>query len=303
MIRGAIATRSRRPGLAAWLALTCSVVAPPSPILAQSRYTVEDNEGTIRDCSFVVDASSGMASDAESFRVRFYKCFNRSIRLEVDRLAGFAGVPQDVAIGGTTFDLWDIFSPLNIGVDVIEDDTNLADPAGNCFSMAEMDAFFNNNQDAPSADSGDWNVWAAFVDCDTGGVCGRMFRGASNERDGFAVFTNAITGWCAVTGATPCFNGNGCNQVGLFTNANQAILRTTAHELGHALNLCHNNGDDTCSDCGGTTVMNQSGRLAVGWGYGWSAASTNHINNSPNSCIQPGTSTSFGNCAQNLCTC
>jgi hypothetical protein len=224
------------------------------------------------------------------------------VRLEVDGLSGLATVPLNVPRGNAAWDLPAIYSVQRIAVDVAPDDTGLGDPAGNCFSLGEMDAFFNANRDAAVTGTGDWNVWAGMVDCDDAGAFGRMFRGAANERDGFAVFVNAITGWCGVTGTTPCVTGPGCQVAGLLT-PNQAILRTTAHELGHALNLCHNNGNDACSDCSGTTVMNQSPRLSNTWDFGWSNDETNHISNSPETCIEPGTGTPFGSCPQNPCTC
>ena len=58
-------------------------------------------------------------------------------------------------------------------------------------------------------------------------------------RTGFAVFVDSLRNSTTIT------------------NDNQAYLRTTAHELGHALNLLHRDGD------GSETIMNQTGRLVM----------------------------------------
>jgi hypothetical protein len=184
-----------------------------------TRFNADPGAGSNRQCNFRADPSVGGTEVADSHFVRYYKCFNRRIRLEVDRQAAIGGIPQSVAQGGAPWDLWSIFAPLNLGVDVIEDDINIPDIAGACYSLGEMDAFFAANQDAASTDPGDWNIWAGMVDCDTGGVLGRMFRNASNERDGFAVFVTTLQGTCFVGGGTCCNAGS--------ATANQAILRTT----------------------------------------------------------------------------
>jgi hypothetical protein len=258
-----------------------------------TRFNADAGAGNNRQCSFTVDPSVAGTDAAESHFVRYYKCFNRRIRLEVDRQTGIGGIPQGVVQGGGNWDLWSIYALLSLGVDVIEDDTNIPDLAGACYSLGEMDAFFAANQDAASADPGDWNVWAGMVDCDTNPtVLGRMFRNASNERDGFAVFVTTVQGSCITAGTCAC---------GIAATANQAILRTTAHELGHALNLCHQNGDSACIGCAGTTIMNQSGTTGPGWSYTWSTAASNHISSAAQLCIEPGTSTGFGVCPTNPC--
>jgi hypothetical protein len=109
-------------------------------------------------------------------------------------------------------------------------------------------------------------VRAGFVTCHDLGTLGIMWRTAS--RDGIAVFEDAFA-------------------AGL---KEEKILRTTAHELGHALNLYHDDGDDRCSGLDtGTTIMNQTGDLDANSGYVWSAAERAHFDSHPGPSVERST--------------
>ena len=86
-------------------------------------------------------------------------------------------------------------------------------------------------------------------------------------------------------------------------NAPTRILRTTAHELGHSLNLFHNDSDadfDCCSGDNtpktGSTVMNPDRCLAPAWGFGFSAAEREHLMRHPIGNIRPHSGARFGEC-------
>lgn len=65
-------------------------------------------------------------------------------------------------------------------------------------------------------------------------------------------------------------------------------LRSTAHEIGHAFDLHHPDGD------GSTDIMNQTGVVGNSYVYDFvAAASTNHLNDHDKRCVWPGLS-AFG---------
>ena len=83
-----------------------------------------------------------------------------------------------------------------------------------------------------------------------------------------------------------------------------AILRTVAHELGHSINLFHNDGDATfacCSFAGqpkdGTSLMNPDACLnQKSWRYGFSQAELEHLRRHPLSKLNPKGPAEFGAC-------
>lgn len=64
-------------------------------------------------------------------------------------------------------------------------------------------------------------------------------------------------------------------------------FRSTAHELGHAFNLHHSDGD------GSTTIMNQTGTVGDQYKYRFSAESQEHLDDHPADCVFPGTGSWF----------
>ena len=77
-------------------------------------------------------------------------------------------------------------------------------------------------------------------------------------------------------------------------------MRTTAHELGHALCLYHNDGDAWRASGptagAGRTVMNQTGVLATDWGYAWSGGEMGKIIDRSKRRWQPHSGFAFGTC-------
>ena len=63
------------------------------------------------------------------------------------------------------------------------------------------------------------------------------------------------------------------------------FLRSAAHEIGHAFNLHHEDGD------GSTDIMNQTGVVGSTYVYDFvAAASTDHLANHDKACVWPGQS-------------
>jgi hypothetical protein len=240
-------------------------------------FTAEPDAGTELD-TFTVDAADTATMTRATFSVSSH------VELEVDRLATVGGLPtgQTPPAGGGSFDLDDIYEAVGVTVDVDVDDTNIPDLSGanGCYSNAELTSLLTANRDqVPIAGNG-WQVWAGFVTCHDLGALGIMWRTAS--RDGIAVFEAAFAA----------------------ALKDEKILRTTAHELGHALNLYHDDGDDQCSGFDtGTTIMNQTGDLDSNWGYLWSAAERAHFDSHPDPSVEPGTAVQFCNCtAAHFCS-
>lgn len=163
------------------------------------------------------DAPAG----ANNFRyvVRRNEAVAQNIWLEMDKLAGVAWPPASVSHAGQSFTLAAIYRPLGLAVAVHQHEDAIADPLpGACFGDADLDNFqATRMNNPPPAGSTDWHMHAAIVDCHTAAILGIMYDTA--DRRGFAVFRGAL----------------GSNQ--------ERILRTTAHELGHALCLYHSDGD------------------------------------------------------------
>ncbi len=197
----------------------------------------------------------------------------RNIHLEEDRLTGLAWPPNNVNRGGRINSLQTIYT--NAGYDLTElHDQTINDPLqGNAYADADLDAFFNNNINQPPANPNTWHIYCAVLTRHVSGWLGIMFRRA--DRRGFAVFTGAI-------------------------GTNDEYLGTSAHELGHALNLFHSDGDANLSGAPqagqGHTIMNQTWSLANDWDFVWSAAELDHHYEHPEEFIRPNSDFGFGTC-------
>jgi len=203
-------------------------------------------------------------------------------QLEFDRMTGTA-YPTDQTLGGKSWNLTRIYFQGGHLLAVDEDDTNIAqvtDGFGNpknCISNAELDSLMAANRQT--------QVGAASFACGfnrrytctrhhvygivanhlgiSGGSCsstllGRMWD--STDRSAFAVFYKNST-----------ISGDG-----------KKYLRTTAHEIGHAFNLHHGDGD------GSQTLMNQTSVVGNNFTYEFSANSETHLRDHPDGCRFPG---------------
>jgi hypothetical protein len=200
------------------------------------------------------------------------------IWLEMDKLAAVAWPPASATRNGVSYTLAGIHRELGFAIDPRQNQASIADPLpGTCFSDADLDGFLSANRNSPPpAGSSSWWMYAAFLTCDTDGNLGVMFDGT--DRRGFGVFMNAF---------------------GSFEQTERR-LRTTAHELGHALCLYHSDGDAWRPggplSGQGRTVMNQTGTLATDWDYGWSAGSRHKIADRSKRRWRPQSGFAFGSC-------
>lgn len=205
--------------------------------------------------------------------------------LEFDRMTGTA-FPQSQTIGGDTVSIQSIYLDAGDGkiVSVEEDDTNIAvinDGTGSqkqCITNSELDNLMTANRDTQigpaSFACGFWifngtctryHAYGIVVDhyatyssgaCKTS-VIGRMWN--ASDRSGFAMFyKNSVP-----TG-----------------NAEQYLL-ATAHELGHAFNLHHEDSD------GSRSIM--TGIIDSTYDFEFNTDSITHLDDHPDECVYPGT--------------
>ena len=206
-----------------------------------------------------------------------------STQLEFDRMTGTA-YPSTQSLGGEDWTLPKIYAQAGHVLAVDEDDTGIAqvtDGSGNpknCISNAELDSLMAANrqtQVGPASFSCGINrcstctryhLYGIVVDhfgmssgsCNTG-LLGRMWD--TTDRSAFAIFYKHST----------------------ISSDGQKYLRTAAHEIGHAFNLHHQDGD------GSETVMNQTSVVGNSFTYNFSTNSETHLEDHPDDCRFPGT--------------
>lgn len=205
-------------------------------------------------------------------------------QLEFDRMQNTA-YPTEQTLDGQDWTLASIYTNGGKLLLVDEDDTNI--PAltsngsqQNCISNAELDSLattWRDNQIGPATFPCGFNrrytctryqLYGIVVDhfgrsggngaCSTG-LLGRMWQ--TPDRSAFAIF----------------YSNNTIQTDG------QKYLRTTAHEIGHAFNLHHGDGD------GSATLMNQTSVVGDSFSYEFSSDSRTHLDDHPSDCVFPGT--------------
>lgn len=203
--------------------------------------------------------------------------------VEFDRMTGTA-FPTDQTLDGESWSLADIYIEAGNLVVVDEDDTNIAPiMAGgarqNCISDAELETVETANRST--------QVGPATFDCGIGPfqtTCTRYHAyGIVADHIGmcFGTCRSSLLGCMYDTtdrGAFAIYYRNST-----ISSDGQKYLRTTAHELGHAFNLHHTDGD------GSETVMNQTGTVGNTFTYEFTDDSENHLENHDVECRFPGT--------------
>ncbi len=195
--------------------------------------------------------------------------------LEFDRMTGTAFPPQQM-INGQAVTLESIYTGTGVSLDVQEDNTaiqplNLA--TDDCISDAELTTLENGHRHlslfptsvCPFQFCNTYHLYGVVVNhygevldaCIPEFILGKMWQG--HTRSAFAIFYRTTT----------------------IQTDGLAYLRTTAHEVGHALNLHHSDGD-------GTTIMTQSDDLTGDPVFGFSPHSLDHLENHPAQCKFPG---------------
>jgi hypothetical protein len=206
----------------------------------------------------------------------------QTLQLSIVRYVGGATLTAGRAPDGTSVSLEDIYRPVNLNVSVSIAPAIQHPFPDRLITSAELHLLSATSPPAAAA----WNVtgymlFRGIKEKDTG----VMFAEAS--RSAFAVFATALQ------------------------NDPNRILRSTAHELGHALNLFHSDSDadfDCCAGQGGArkgkTLMNQEKCLGPRWEFFFGAAERTHILQHPLGNVKPNGSIGFGSCTaghQNLC--
>ncbi len=191
------------------------------------------------------------------------------VSVEFDRMGGTT-YPSAQMVNGAEVDITSIYLDAGFTVTVDEDDSNIPQlniPQNDCISDAELDALENTHRSSPLFPSGfTYHLYGVVVNhygevldaCSPNFVTGKMWN--HHTRSAFAIFYLHST----IQAGSPEY------------------LRTTVHEIGHALNLHHEDGD------GSTTIMNQTGNLDEEWVFEFSADSVDHLQNHPDQCKYPG---------------
>ncbi|MGE5342927.1 MAG: hypothetical protein ACM3SY_15745 [Candidatus Omnitrophota bacterium] len=213
---------------------------------------------------------------ANTFRYRILsnQGTEKKIHLEMDKLSTVSFPPSSVKRMGMTYTLPSIYEAAGISVNLVYNERDIKDlKSGQPYNDSDLYSFLNAHMNKPGP-SGTWHMYCEVLTRHIDGLLGVMFD--TGERRAFAVFAKEFSD-------VPNF------------------LRTTAHELGHGLNLEHSDGDAYVppgypTEGEGHTIMNQTWTLATDWNFGWSAASLHHFYNHPLDRWKPRTGISFGRC-------
>jgi hypothetical protein len=200
-----------------------------------------------------------------------------SAELEFDRMTGTAYPPDQIVSGNTVNLSWIYFTGGQF-LAVDEDDTGISALSGTYISDAELDSlesanrgstvgpetwtcrFFNRDYDCVR-----YHVYGIVTDhlyeltdgTNKPTIMGIMW---TDDRRGFAMFYQNST-----------VSSNGAK-----------YLRSAAHEIGHAYNLHHSDGD------GSSTIMNQTKVVGNSFVYEFSPGSDTHLRDHPDNCRYPG---------------
>lgn len=211
-----------------------------------------------------------------------------SVRLEYDRMTGTA-FPQPETVDGKTVNLSTIYLQGNILLAVHEDDTGIAPLTGpfdptdpnqyDYITTAELETVELANRGSPVGK--------------TEYSCGFwIFRGKCTRYHVYGLVANHYYEYDSGTRSTTLLGlmYNSAQRrafVNFYKNSinnsdNAKYLRSTAHEIGHALNLNHCDGD------GSTTIMNQTGTVGDTFTYEFSSASLEHLQDHDKNAVWPG---------------
>ncbi|BCA56457.1 hypothetical protein W02_35970 [Nitrospira sp. KM1] len=197
------------------------------------------------------------------------------VALEFDRMSGTSFPPSHM-VNGQSVTLRTIYDEAGIKLDVQEDETNIQPlniAQNDCISDAELDTLESSHRQlsifptsiCPFDFCNTYHLYGVVVNhygevldaCLPEFVLGKMWDG--HTRSAFAIFYRMAT-----------IQSNG-----------PEYLRTTAHEMGHAFNLHHSDGD-------GTSIMTQTDDLEGTAVFRFSDQSRDHLMNHPARCKFPG---------------
>lgn len=215
-----------------------------------------------------------------------------SVHVEYDRMTGTAFPPAQT-VNGETVTLETIYASAGYLMKVNQDQTNIsaltgpANPADpnqyDYITEAELDTLEQANRSSPVAPT-------RFICWDRGIVptyCTRyyLYGIVANHfyEDNAGVRRTSILGIMWATTNRRAFANFYRNST--VNSDGGKYLRSTAHEIGHAFDLHHEDGD------GSTDIMNQTGVVGNNYVYRFvAAASTNHLRDHDKKCVFPGIS-------------
>jgi hypothetical protein len=209
-------------------------------------------------------------------------------QLEYDRMTGTA-YPQPETVASEEVNLTTIYLQGGILLGVDEDDTTIApltgpfDPADpdqyDYITTAEIETLEAANRSS-SIGPDQWECQFLFIDgtCVQYHVYGIVVDHYRERDDGTRSTTAMGLMYDSVErSAFVNYYKNSTN-----STDNAKYLRSTAHEIGHAYNLNHCDGD------GSTTIMNQTGTVGDTFSYEFSASSLEHLQDHPKDAVWPG---------------
>lgn len=210
-------------------------------------------------------------------------------RVEYDRMTG-TQFPQPVTVAGEDVTLGTIYLQGDRLLGVVEDDTNIAaltgpaDPTDpnqyDYITDAELDTVMAANRSAP--------VGAVTFACGIGGAstCTRynLYGIVVNHYRETNGGTRQTTLLGRMNDSTTRSSFVGYWKNATVNSDNGKFLRSTAHEIGHAFNMNHCDGD------GSTTIMNQTGTVGDTYSYEFSSSSLDHLQNHDDNEVWPGIS-------------
>jgi hypothetical protein len=242
-----------------------------------------------RGCDMLSQSRKSLVLGIIGLAVMAGGCSRTYYRLEYDRMTGTAYPPAQT-ISGNTVNLGSIYGDAGYSLEVIEDDTNIqplsgpADPADpnqyDYITEAELDTLEQAFRGAPVSPT-TWSCgWWIFE-----GTCRRYYV-YGLVVDHYYEFSSGArsTGIMGImwTGGDRRAFSNFYKNSTIKTDGGK-YLRSTAHEIGHAFNLHHQDGD------GSTTIMNQTSVVGNSYVYDFSVNSQDHLDNHPSKCVRPGT--------------
>lgn len=211
-------------------------------------------------------------------------------RVEYDRMTGTA-YPQPENVSGDDVNFTTMYLQGDILLDVQEDDSGIAaltgpaDPSDpdqyDYITAAEIETLEMANRDDPVTES-EWpcEFWIFDGTCTRYHVYGVVVDHYYEYADGTR--STGLLGWMYASADRSAFVNFYKNST--LSGDNAKYLRSAAHEVGHAFNLSHCDGD------GSTTIMNQTGVVGDSYSYEFSSSSLEHLQDHDRDAVWPGIS-------------
>jgi hypothetical protein len=202
----------------------------------------------------------GAAEGAPAFHYRPIRDIGRAqrIQLVLNKVSALKEWPPTTAMhSGAAHGLESIFGRLGVEFRIAKAQDDVRD-LGSCYSKPNLDHILSQRLPPAPSDPGTWPMSALFVTsyCDKsrGEALGMMFD--HGQRRSVALFMKA-------------FDTVHPDEA----QRQRRVVRTLAHELGHAFCLYHEDADNL-----GTTIMTQEADLdPSAWGYAWNAPEFHRI--------------------------